>query len=67
MPPLSILAEPTVSVVDKNVDKHGTRDVAEAYSSSSTSDEGQEIARQAHYRPQNAGGAGQARERLPQD
>ena len=31
MPPSSILAEPTVSLVDKNVDKHGTRAAAEAY------------------------------------
>lgn len=31
VPSLSILAEPSVTVVDKNVDKHGTRKVAEAY------------------------------------
>src|SRR5689334_8898176 len=31
IPPTSILAEPAVSIVDKNVDKHGTRAVAEAY------------------------------------
>ena len=30
-PSISILAEPSVAVVDKNVDKHGTRAVAEAY------------------------------------
>ncbi len=30
-PSLSILAEPPVTVVDKNVDRHGTRAVAEAY------------------------------------
>jgi sulfate transport system substrate-binding protein len=30
-PPTSILAEPPVALVDKNVDKHGTRKVAQAY------------------------------------
>ena len=39
-PSLSILAEPPVAVVDKNVDKHGTRAVAEAYRSSCTATRG---------------------------
>ncbi len=53
-PALSILAEPPVSVVDKFVDKHGTRKVAEAYLNYLYSDEGQEIAGKNFYRPQVA-------------
>lgn len=52
-PSLSILAEPPVSVVDKIVDKKGTREVAEAYLKYLYSDEGQEIAAQNFYRPRN--------------
>ncbi|MDD5175350.1 MAG: sulfate ABC transporter substrate-binding protein [Sterolibacterium sp.] len=50
-PSLSILAEPPVSVVDKVVDKHGTRKVAEAYLEYLYSPEGQEIAGKHYYRP----------------
>ncbi|MBI3479864.1 MAG: sulfate ABC transporter substrate-binding protein [Nitrosomonadales bacterium] len=50
-PSLSILAEPPVTVVDKNVDKHGTRKVAEAYLEYLYSPEGQEIAAKNFYRP----------------
>jgi sulfate/thiosulfate transport system substrate-binding protein len=53
-PSVSILAEPPVAVVDKNVDKHGTRAVAEAYLKFLYSDEGQEIAVKNHYRPRTA-------------
>jgi len=52
-PSISILAEPTVAVVDKNVDKHGTRKVAEAYLQYLYSDEGQDIAGKNFYRPRN--------------
>ena len=52
-PSVSILAEPTVSVVDKVVDKHGTRAVAEAYLAYLYSDEGQEIAGRHFYRPRS--------------
>ncbi|MBC8133716.1 MAG: sulfate ABC transporter substrate-binding protein [Deltaproteobacteria bacterium] len=52
-PSLSILAEPPVAVVDRNVDKHGTRAVAEAYLNYLYSDEGQEIAARNFYRPFN--------------
>ena len=45
-PPISILAEPPVAVVDKVVDKRGTRKVAQAYLEYLYSDEGQEIAGQ---------------------
>jgi sulfate/thiosulfate-binding protein len=50
-PSVSILAEPPVAVVDKTVDKRGTRKVAEAYLQHLYSDEGQEIAAQNYYRP----------------
>ena len=50
-PPVSILAEPPVSVVDKVVDKKGTRDVAQAYLEYLYSAEGQEIAARNFYRP----------------
>jgi sulfate/thiosulfate-binding protein len=52
-PSTSILAEPPVAVVDKNVAKHGTAAVAEAYLKFIYSDEGQEIALRTHYRPRN--------------
>jgi sulfate transport system substrate-binding protein len=50
-PPLSILAEPSVALVDKVVDKHGTRKVAEAYLNYLYSPQGQEIAARNFYRP----------------
>ncbi|MCB5185080.1 sulfate ABC transporter substrate-binding protein [Methylobacillus gramineus] len=50
-PSLSILAEPSVSVVDKVIDKRGTRKVAEAYLEHLYSEEGQEIAAKNYYRP----------------
>ena len=53
-PSLSILAEPPVSVVDKVVDKRGTRKVAEAYLQYLYSPEGQEIAAKHYYRPRDA-------------
>jgi sulfate/thiosulfate transport system substrate-binding protein len=52
-PTLSILAEPTVAVVDKVVDKKGTREVATAYLNYLYSPEGQEIAAKNFYRPRN--------------
>jgi len=50
-PRLSILAEPTVAVVDKVVDKKGTRAVAEEYLAHLYSDAAQEIAARNGYRP----------------
>jgi sulfate/thiosulfate transport system substrate-binding protein len=50
-PPTSILAEPPVAVVDKVVDKRGTRKVAEAYLEYLYSPTGQEIAAKNFYRP----------------
>ena len=52
-PTLSILAEPPVSVVDKVVDKHGTRKAAEEYLRYLYSKEGQEIAAKHFYRPRD--------------
>jgi sulfate transport system substrate-binding protein len=52
-PSISILTEPPVTVVDKNVDRKGTRKVAEAYLQYLYSDEGQEIAGKNFYRPIN--------------
>ena len=54
VPSLSILAEPPVAVVDKTVDKKGTRKVAEEYLKYLYSEEGQRIAAQNFYRPRNA-------------
>ena len=54
VPPLSILAEPPVAVIDKVVDKRGTRKAAEAYLKYLYSEEGQEIAAKHYYRPTNA-------------
>jgi sulfate/thiosulfate transport system substrate-binding protein len=50
-PPISILAEPPVAVVDKVVDKRGTREVAQAYLEYLYSPEGQDIAGKNFYRP----------------
>jgi sulfate transport system substrate-binding protein len=53
-PSISILAEPPVTVVDKNVDKKGTRKLAEEYLSYLYSPEGQDIAGKNFYRPTDA-------------
>ncbi len=53
VPSLSILAEPTVAVVDKNVDRKKTREVAEAYLQFLYSDVGQDLAGKHFYRPAN--------------
>lgn len=53
-PPVSILAEPPVAIVDKVVDKRGTRKQAQAYLDYLYSPEGQEIAARNYYRPRDA-------------
>jgi len=53
-PPLSILAEPPVAIVDKVADKKGTRNVADAYLQYWYTKEGQEIAARNFYRPRDA-------------
>lgn len=52
-PSISILAEPTVSLVDKVVKRRGTEAVAQAYLQYLYSDEGQEIAGKHFYRPRS--------------
>jgi sulfate transport system substrate-binding protein len=52
-PSISILAEPPVAVVDKNVDKKETRAAAEAYLRFLYSGEGQELAAKNYYRPRD--------------
>ncbi len=54
VPKLSILAEPSVTVVDKVVKKKGTAEVAKAYLDYLYSEEGQDIAARNFYRPRNA-------------
>ncbi len=51
VPSLSMLAQPPVAVVDKNVKKHGTGKVAEAYLRFLYTPEAQEIIAKNHYRP----------------
>jgi sulfate transport system substrate-binding protein len=53
-PSISILAEPPVALVDKVVDRKGTRKVAQAYLDHLYTTEGQEIAAQNFYRPTDA-------------
>jgi sulfate transport system substrate-binding protein len=53
-PSVSILAEPPVSVVDKVVDKKGTRKVATAYLEYLYTPQGQEIAGKHYYRPRDS-------------
>jgi sulfate/thiosulfate-binding protein len=64
LPSISILAEPTVTVVDKVVDKKGTRKVAEEYLKYLYSDEGQDIAGKHFYRPRNPKYADKYKEQL---
>jgi sulfate/thiosulfate transport system substrate-binding protein len=54
VPSVSILAEPPVTLVDKVVDRRGTRKVAQAYLEFLYSPAGQEIAARHHYRPRQA-------------
>ncbi|MGK5093636.1 sulfate ABC transporter substrate-binding protein [Deltaproteobacteria bacterium TL4] len=51
VPSLSILAEPSVTVVDKNAIKHGTQELARAYLEYLYSEEGQKLAGKHYYRP----------------
>ncbi len=55
VPSVSILAEPRVAVVDANVDRHGTRKVAEDYINFFYTDEAQKIIAENFYRPINPG------------
>ncbi len=52
-PSVSILAEPSVSVVDKVADKHGTRKLAEAYLRFLYTEGAQDLAARRHFRPRS--------------
>ena len=65
-PSLSILAEPPVSIVDRNVDRKGTRKVAEAYLQYLYSEEGQEIAARNFYRATDPKVAARYAKQFPQ-
>lgn len=64
-PSVSILAEPPVAVIDKVVDKKGTRAVAQAYLEYLYSPEGQDIAGQNYYRPVDAKAAAKFGQQFP--
>ena len=66
VPSSSILAQPPVAVVDKNVDDHGTRKVAEAYLQYLYSPEAQEIAAKNFYRPTDQAVAAQYKSQFPE-
>jgi sulfate/thiosulfate-binding protein len=66
-PSASILAEPPVSVVDKNVDRHGTRKVAEAYLQFLYSKEGQQIEAKNYYRPRDPQVMAQYKKQFPDE
>jgi sulfate/thiosulfate transport system substrate-binding protein len=66
-PSASILAEPPVSIVDKNVDRHGTRKVAEAYLQFLYSKEGQQIEAKNYYRPRDPQVAAQFKKQFPDE
>jgi sulfate transport system substrate-binding protein len=66
MPSLSILAEPSVAVVDKVVDRKGTRRVAEAYLRFLYSKQGQELAAKHHFRVRDPQVAARSRAEHPE-
>jgi sulfate/thiosulfate-binding protein len=65
IPSVSILAEPSVAVVDKVVLRRGTRTVAEEYLKYLYTPEGQEIAARNYYRPRNPEVAAKHQELFP--
>jgi sulfate/thiosulfate transport system substrate-binding protein len=65
VPSTSILAEPPVAVVDKVVDRKGTRSAAEAYLKFLYTAQGQEIAARNFYRPRDAAVAKAVEDRFP--
>lgn len=65
VPSLSILAEPPVAVVDKNVDRKGTREIAQAYLEYLYTEEGQHIIAKNHYRPRLVSVAAQYADKFP--
>jgi sulfate/thiosulfate transport system substrate-binding protein len=64
-PSTSILAEPPVALVDKVVDRRGTRAVAQAYLEYLYSEEGQDIAAKHYFRPRLAAAAAKYEPNFP--
>ena len=64
-PSLSILAEPAVTLVDKNVDKKGTRAVAQAYLEFLYTEEAQDLIGKHFYRPRSATAQAKYAKQLP--
>jgi len=64
-PSRSILAEPPVALVDKNVERHGTRKVAEAFLNYLYTPEAQEIEARDFYRPRDAAAAAKYKDQFP--
>jgi sulfate transport system substrate-binding protein len=65
VPSSSILAEPPVAVVDRNVERHGTRAAAQAYLEFLYGPEGQELAARFFYRPRDPAVAARHAARFP--
>ena len=65
-PPLSILAEPPVAVVDTVVARKGTQALAEAYLKGLYEEDAQEIIAKHHYRPRSAAAAARHAAKFPQ-
>jgi sulfate transport system substrate-binding protein len=66
VPSVSILAEPSVAVVDKVVDKHGTRALAQAYLEYLYSEPAQDVVAKNHYRPRSQAVAAKYAPKFPQ-
>ena len=64
-PSRSILAEPPVALLDKNVDRHGTRKVAEAFLNYLYTPEAQEIEARDFYRPRDPAAAAKYKDQFP--
>jgi sulfate transport system substrate-binding protein len=64
-PSMSVLAEPPVSVVDKVVDRHGTRRIAEAYLTGLYTEPAQELAARRHFRPRSKAAAAKYAAKFP--
>jgi sulfate/thiosulfate transport system substrate-binding protein len=65
IPTVSILAEPTVALVDKVAAKKGTTEVAKAYLAFLASEQGQEVAAKHYYRPRNPAVAAKFEKQFP--
>lgn len=64
-PSISILAEPSVAIVDKTVDKNGNRNLAKGYLNYLHSPKGQELAAKYYFRPRDAKAAAKYAAQFP--